>query len=516
MGKKIKILVFFGLLAITLKVNAVPANDMFLDDNLYKCIIDAYNLNKEEKKDYTYSILPEEVTSITNLDCSNYKGSIEDLTGLDKMIGLTSLNLSGNTFLGGSLTITGKSGKLSSNIKLPSNISLEDVSYSIENDKIVKINNNVVYPLSAGSTYVTMTAKVLGSEIIEKYLVSVAGETNVKSDNAKLASLFLSKGDFSFDSDTRSYITVVDKSVESVQVNANVLHEKAKFVSGFGPRTVNLKIGSNEILVKVQAENGTINTYTIDVIRSDGNNLNNRLANIQLSVGEISFDPDIFIYNFSVDSNVDEILVDAVAESSLAKVDVSNTKLKVGSNKITITVTAESGLSTKYELIVTREDYDSSDNYLKDIVIKNYPISFNRNVFNYNITINGENKLAISPVTEKNDATYEIVGNNKLKNGSKILIKVSDKEGSIREYSINIKKNGNVEIKWIILLLEFITIIALLLYIIFRGGNKPKRPKKNKNKEHIKVKVTTNVCQACGTVNDLKSKTCYVCGNLLN
>ena len=106
------------------------------------------------------------------------------------------------------------------------------------------------------------------------------------------------------------------------------------------------------------------------------------------------------------------------------------------------------------------------------------------------------------------------------------VIKVSDKEGSTREYTILVNKNSildlsflkNIEFKWIILMLEFITILVLLLIIIFRGGNKPRKPKKIKSKvskPKSVVKMTANVCKACGTVNDMKSKTCYVCGNLL-
>ena len=41
-------------------------------------------------------------------------------------------------------------------------------------------------------------------------------------------------------------------------------------------------------------------------------------------------------YNFNVDSNINEIDVKAVAESTLAKVDVSSTKLKVGNGIIAI------------------------------------------------------------------------------------------------------------------------------------------------------------------------------------
>ena len=522
MKKFFKLFFAFVLFCFTVNVGASPANDSFIDDNLYKCIIDAYNANSSDKKDYSYNILPEELNTITNLDCSQYKGSIENLTGLNKLINLKNLNLSGNTFLGGSLNITGSSGNLKSSIVLPSGLTLTDVSYSPENPKIVKISNGVVYPLSPGSTYVTMVAKVSGNEIKEKYLVSVVDNTP-KSNNAKLASLYLSEGEFAFNSDVRAYTVVVNSSVKSVKINANVLDKKASFVSGYGPRTVELKPGTNTLLVKVKAEDGTINTYTISVIRSDGSDLNNRLINIELSVGKIDFKPDVYIYNFTVASNVDEIDVKAVTESSLAKAEVSDTKLKVGINKITITVTSESGSQAKYELIVTREDYDSPDNYLKSLIIKNYEINFDRNVFNYDLNIGSEKSLLITPTCEKSDATYNIIGNTNLKNGSKIIIKVSDKEGSTREYTINVNKSfdlsflTSVEFKWIFLILEFITIIVLLSVIIFGRNNKPRKPRSVRKIKKIEAtpKVTANVCKACGTVNDMKSKTCYVCGNLL-
>lgn len=524
MKKNFKLFFVFTLACITFNVSASPANDSFIDDNLYKCIIDAYNSNSSDKKDYSYNILPEELNTITNLDCSKYKGSIENLTGLNRLVNLTKLNLSGNTFLGGSLKINGPSGTLKSNIVLPAGLTLTDVSYSAENPKIVKITNGVVYPLSSGSTYVTMTAKVSGNQIKEKYLVSVVGDGTPKSSNAKLASLYLSEGEFAFNSDVKTYTVIVNSSVSSVKINANVLDKKASFVSGYGPRTVNLKTGTNTLLVKVKAEDGTINTYTISVIRSDGSDLNNRLINIELSVGTIDFKPDVYIYTFSVASNVDEISVKAVPESSLAKVEVSDTKLRVGSNEITITVTSESGSNGKYQLIVTREDYDSEDNYLKSLIVKDYDIKFDRNVFNYDLNIGSEKSLLITPTCEKTDATYSIVGNTNLKNGSKIIIKVIDKEGSTREYTINVKKSfdlsflNSLEFKWVFLILEFITIIVLLFVIIFKGGDKPRKPRglrKIKKTQSRPMKITSNVCKACGTVNDIKSKTCYVCGNLL-
>lgn len=472
-----KLLLLFLLLFIP-NVKAMPANDSFIDDNLYKCVIDAYNVGKTDKKDYAYNILPEELITIKSMDCSIYKGLITDLTGLNKMTGLTSLNLSGNEFLGGSLNIKNQStGSLKSLLKLPKSLTLTNKKYEIEDENILKIENNVVVPLQNGSTSIIMTAKVSGYEIKEKYLVSINNDSLAKSNNSKLASLYLSKGEFKFNSDTKDYTIIVGESTSSVKINANVLDKTASFVDGFGPRTVNLNIGTNKVLVKVKAEDNSTSTYTLNIIRSEGSDENVKLTNIELSVGKIDFNPDVFIYNFTVDSNVNEIEVKGVPISTLSTVEVSDTKLKVGENNIVITVTSESGSKKAYQLLVTREDYDSLDNYLSNLTINKYNISFNRNVFNYNLNIGFESTLDIKPILEKNTSTFTIEGNKELKDGSKVLIKVKDTEGSTRTYTINISKNilSSINYKTIILLIEFIIIIILLIVLI----TKPKRKEKN-------------------------------------
>ena len=547
-----KILMFIiGFMMFISTVYASPANDSFLDDNLYKCIIDAYNLNSSEKKDYSYSILPEELLSITSLDCSKYKGSITDLTGLNKLISLTSLNLSGNTFWGGSLRLNNTEGTLRSNLKLPSTLSITNKSYKIDNEKIVKIENDKVYPLSKGSTYITMTGYIASNSITEKYLVTVTdGTTTVtnnnvkKSSNTKLSSLYLSQGEFKFDSDVKKYSTIVDSSVSSVKINATLLDKKAKFVTNYGPRTVNLKSGTNEFDVKVQAEDGTIGTYIISIIRSDGKDNNNKLANIELSVGKIDFQSDVYSYNFSVASNVDEIDIKAVTDSPLAKVTITDisgkesadkitSKLKVGSNRISIKTTSESGSLGEYVLVITRENYDSKDNYLSGLVIKDYDIDFKRDKYNYEINLNNESTLNITPTLENTESNYSIINNTNLKDGSKILVQVSDKEGSSRTYTILVHKKSvasfdfinNLPIKWIILGLEFIVIIILLIVIISRMGNRPRKPKRVRHVNKVRpVKPerpknlgnsNSVTCSNCNTINDIKSKTCYVCGNEL-
>ncbi|MBQ1812340.1 MAG: cadherin-like beta sandwich domain-containing protein [Bacilli bacterium] len=554
MRKYISTIFILFILLFSCKVYASPANDIFLDDNLYNCIIDAYNQGKEDKKDYSYDILPEELNEITSLDCSKYKGSIEDLTGLNKLISLKSLNLSGNTFLGGTLKLSNNYGKLVSKLNLPQSLAITDKTYIIENPKIAKVENDLVYPLESGSTYITMKAKVSGNEITEKYLVSVDGGTVKKSSNCKLSSLFLTavnlkkgEGEFSFDNKVKSYYAVVNNSVSKVRVNASVLDKSAKFVEGYGPRDVQLKNGTNTIDVKIKAQDGTICSYFVSVMRSDGTDANNKLANIELSVGKIDFSRDVYNYNFTVATNVDAIDVKGVAESPLSKVTVTDidsktsnnsitSKLKIGENKVIITVSSESGSKQEYTLNITREDYDSEDNYLSDIEISNYDINFKRDVYKYDLKIKDEKALIIIAKVEKKNATYSITGNNNLTNNSKIIIKVSDENGSIREYTIIVHKDekksvfnisdifdfSNISIKWIILIAEGVTILVLLLYIIFRGGNKPKKPKVRQHKTNKKSKGNDskllkygNTCKICGAMNDANSKTCYICGNEL-
>ena len=427
------------------------------------------------------------------------------------MLGLKTINLSGNTFLGGSSNIkVGENSKLKSKITLPPNLNLTDIKYEIVNPKKASVKDGVVTGLSSGSTYIIMTAKISNNEIKEKYLVSVL-ETNPlkKSNNANLSSLTLTPGNIEFKSELKKYTTIVSKETTSIVIKATLANNKASFVSGYGPRTVNLNIGYNDVLIKVKAEDGTINTYTIGVVRSDGNNANTYLSDLILSVGKINFSRDVFIYTLTVSSDVDKIDIKPVTESYTSKAVVSDTKLKEGENKITITVTAENGSTKNYELIVNKEEYESEKNYLKDLKISGYDINFSKKKQNYEIKINNESSLDILATPNNSTATVSITGNKNLKNNSKVTIKVVDEDNKTREYIITIKKSliESLTYKEYILFTEFLIIFILILVIIFR----PKNNTLNKSR-NVVYKPSNKVCKNCGTINNANSKVCYVCG----
>lgn len=83
-----------------------------------------------------------------------------------------------------------------------------------------------------------------------------------------LTKLTVSKGTLSpvFKSSTKSYKVTVENSVKSIKVTATAA-KGSTFISGYGTRTVNLKVGDNTIYVKVKNSDNKTIAYKIVVTR---------------------------------------------------------------------------------------------------------------------------------------------------------------------------------------------------------------------------------------------------------
>ena len=82
------------------KIYKEPANKNFKDDNLYNCIIDAYNKQNNTSLPYTTNLTDEQLLTITSLSCdgANKKEEerITNASGIEKLTNLTYLSLDGN------------------------------------------------------------------------------------------------------------------------------------------------------------------------------------------------------------------------------------------------------------------------------------------------------------------------------------------------------------------------------------------------------------------------------------
>ena len=128
----------------------------------------------------------------------------------------------------------------------------------------------------------------------------------------------------------------------------------------------------------------------------------------------------------------------------------------------------------------------SSNNYIKDLNIKDYKINFNKDKLDYSIKVNNKlNKLDLTVLLDDDKARYEIVGNKNLKVGNNLVsIIVTAEDGSSRTYTINVEKKGSNTKKSvndkisnssrIVIIILIVLIIIGLIYVIFKDDEEDK------------------------------------------
>lgn len=375
-------------------------------------------------------------------------------------------------------------------------------SLFVTNTNIAFDKNITIYNLttSASSTYIsasreTTTATITGDTgkhdlkvgknqfiirvIAENgskktYTINITREES-KSNNNYLKSLTLSNGSINFKKTTTEYNINVAKDIDKITIGATLEDSKSSFENGFGPREVNLSLGNNTIYIKVKSESGQVRTYTLNINRDDGRNSDSSLKNIKLSSGKLKFNKDTLEYKVTVEYNIDKMQIEATPNSEKAKVTINgNDNLSVGDNVFKINVEAENGKVTIYTINIVRKEQGekiSNNNSIKSITIKNHSIDFKSNVYKYTVKAN-EKELDLTITLDDENATYKIFGNENLKNGSEIKIKVTAENSEEKTYTLVIKKSN------LGLIIGIICIIALIgsgigTWLFFKNKKKP-------------------------------------------
>ena len=228
-----------------------------------------------------------------------------------------------------------------------------------------------VIDLAVGSNVITIAVTAEDDETTQTYTITVT-RAEPPSTDATLSALTLSRVDFgSFDSTTTAYTAQVVNTVTQTTVTPAVNDSGARSVIKLGgvtdsDGTVSLAVGSNVITVEVTAEDGnTTRTYTVTVTRAEPPSTDATLKSLSLSeisIGEFRSVTDV--YNVDVDNSVTQTTVTPTVNDSGAnyKIKLGGVQdfdgvvaLAVGSNTITIEVTAEDGITTRtYTVKVTR------------------------------------------------------------------------------------------------------------------------------------------------------------------
>ena len=230
-----------------------------------------------------------------------------------------------------------------------------------------------VIALSVGSNVLTVEVTAEDDSTTLKYTVTVTRAAPPSTD-ATLSALTLSGIDFgTFDSTTSSYTAQVANSVSQTTVTPTVNDLGASYVIKLDGVTdvdgvIALAVGSNVITIEVTAEDdSTTQTYTVTVTRAEPASTDATLSALALSGIDFgTFDSTTSSYTAQVANSVSQTTVTPTVNHSGASYVIKlsgvedpdgEISLAVGSNVITIEVTAENGDGSRvYTVEVTRSE----------------------------------------------------------------------------------------------------------------------------------------------------------------
>lgn len=163
-----------------------------------------------------------------------------------------------------------------------------------------------------------------------------------KSNDASLQSVWIDTESLTI-LDTMRYTTIK----ETVSIDAVPSSNKAKIsIDTSQP----LEIGTNYRKIKVTAEDGTMKEYILTIVREKIKSNNATLGS--LLVDDKNIDVDDIIEYITKNS---EVTIHAVPQDENAKISLTSPEeLKIGMNKVILTITAEDGTNKEYMLNIKR------------------------------------------------------------------------------------------------------------------------------------------------------------------
>ncbi len=235
----------------------------------------------------------------------------------------------------------------------------------------------------------TVTVSNLGNQTVDCWDCIDGGGNGVNVvfhyTDANLTGLAISSGTLSptFASSTTAYTNSVAYSVSSVtvtptknQAGATIKVDGTSVTSGSPSNPIALNVGDNIITILVTAQDTTTTkTYTITVTRGVASTDAN-LSNLTISSGTLSptFASGTTSYTASVDYNTNSLTITPSQNQANATIKVNGTTvvsgsasgtipLNVGSNTITVLVTAQDTTTTKtYTITITRASASTGGN----------------------------------------------------------------------------------------------------------------------------------------------------------
>lgn len=231
----------------------------------------------------------------------------------------------------------------------------------------------------------------------------------------------------------------------SVNITATATDSKAT-ISGTG--TKNLEYGSGKTLVvKVTAQNGAVQNYTLKYVRKDNRDTDNTLSDLRVDGVTVSgFRKDKLEYTLN-ETLASSIKIEATCSSSkCAKIEgTGDIKLDYGNNAKKVVVTAENGSTQIYTIKISRkEDTNLS---LTKLVVDGKEITLSAGKYTYTLDPTPNSSIKVEAVASSSDAKIEGVGTVNLDEGNNTKsITITSKTGNTTQtYTLNILRKGALD-----------------------------------------------------------------------
>ena len=296
------------------------------------------------------------------------------------------------------------------------------------NRNLVKVNNTItIHSVAENQTskdYYIYVSKPLSSN---NYLKDIKLSTGTLNEE--------------FNKETLEYTMDISSDVESIDVTG-ILDDSSSIIKGNG--TYYLSTGVNVIKLVVQSETEEERIYTITINRDKNDDAGLKKVNNSAGSSVILNDTEEYQYLINVQYEVNQIEINGIPNVSTSTVNGNGTySLKVGNNDIVLSVQSEKGTVKTYIVRVVR-DLSLNDD-LKYLFVKEGALSprFQDTTILYDVKIpSNVDKLTIDAITEDENATYEIIGNQDFveETEKEVIVRVTAQRGNTKDYKLRVVK----------------------------------------------------------------------------
>lgn len=221
------------------------------------------------------------------------------------------------------------------------------------------------------------------------------------------------------------------------------------------PLTINMKVkkdGHTKITLSKIGENhfkdgniipDSFAGMNVSPVKPDNNTLINKIYVEGFTISP-TFSRTKFNYNLTVPANVTSVNVVGVPQNKKQTITgTGKRELEYGINRVHVVVKAQTGATSTYELLITRQDNRTGDVTLKYLTASNTNISYEEGKTEYKATVSRDiSTTLIAARTTDPNAVLIGTGNKNLEFGDNVFtLKVESAKGKVGTYTITINRS---------------------------------------------------------------------------